>query len=360
VRLLRLPNEVADFTDHGRRKMPALMCGADNNYLALTWRQIETIKKTAQDPPVAVLAPVAAVAAGGGLKPRNLSAQIHYEAKGNPICSRPITSVANCCPGLEVDFRAVWRRMFKGVELREHDNLVVRVDPAFAEVGRSKQGKLRLRDLPGRRLLRVVAEIDGHEKSFPMTTPIKGPASSDPDGMVDLTTNMNPYGLAAVEWSNALAHILHNAVGKRVRCDFSQEISWDQHQALDEKAKNYVTFDLEVQPFFKDQTAVISDALAQAGELTQGLCSPWQNDYRECSCYYWASARPDFVNVTTAAAGFATGDNWMQRKRTGSYIADDYGDMRLMMYDELFRDWETKLQFQVGGHDYPPPAKPDK
>jgi hypothetical protein len=361
VRLLRLPNEVADFTDHGRRKMPALMCGADNNYLALTWRQIETIKKTAQDPPVAVLAPVAAVAAGGGLKPRNLSAQIHYEAKGNPICSRPITSVANCCPGLEVDFRAVWRRMFKGVELREHDNLVVRVDPACdAEVGRSKQGKLRLRDLPGRRLLRVVAEIDGHEKYFPMTTPIKGPASSDPDGMVDLTTNTNPYGLAAVEWSNALAHILHNAVGKRVRCDFSQEISWDQHQALDEKAKNYVTFDLEVQPFFKDQTAVISDALAQAGELTQGLCSPWQNDYRECSCYYWASARPDFVNVTTAAAGFATGDNWMQRKRTGSYIADDYGDMRLMMYDELFRDWETKLQFQVGGHDYPPPAKPDK
>ena len=193
-----------------------------------------------------------------------------------------------------------------------------------------------------------------------MTMPIKGPASSDPDGKVDMTTNANPYGLAPMEWSNALAHILHYAVGKRVRCDFSQEISWDQHQALDEKAKNYVSFDLEVQPFFKEHTAVISDALAAAGELTQGLCSPWQNDYRECSCYYWASARPDFVNVTTAAAGFATGDNWMQRKRTGSYIADDYGDTRLMMYDELFRDWETKLQVQVGGHDYPPPAKPDK
>ncbi len=48
---------------------------------------------------------------------------------GNPINSRPITSVANCCPGLEVDFRAVWRRLFKGIELREHDNLVVRIDP---------------------------------------------------------------------------------------------------------------------------------------------------------------------------------------------------------------------------------------
>ena len=40
-----VPNEVADFTDRGRRKMPALMCGADNNYLALTWRQIDIIRK---------------------------------------------------------------------------------------------------------------------------------------------------------------------------------------------------------------------------------------------------------------------------------------------------------------------------
>ena len=63
-----------------------------------------------------------------GLTPKNLSAQISYEAKGNPISSRPVTSVANCCPGLEVDFRAVWRRMFQGIELREYDNLVVKVD----------------------------------------------------------------------------------------------------------------------------------------------------------------------------------------------------------------------------------------
>jgi hypothetical protein len=384
VRLLRLPNEVADFTDYGRRKMPALMCGADNNYLALTWRQIETIKKTAQDPPVAVPAPVAAVTAGGGLKPRNLSAQIHYEAKGNPICSRPITSVANCCPGLEVDFRAVWRRMFKGIELREHDNLVVRADKTADAAGtKSVDSTLTVADLAGRRLLRVVVpDPDGEgEMALPMMTPIKGPASSDPDGKVDLTTNMNPFGLAALEWSNALARVLPHA-GNKVRCDFSKDVAWEQQQLLystdviaaDEQlsedmsweqdlspeSKNYVSFNLEIRPFFKDDTAVISDALAQAGELTQGLCSPWQNDYRECSCYYWASARPDFVNVTTTAAGFAAGDNWMQRKRTGSYIADDYADMRLMMYDELFRDWEAKLRFQVGGHDYPPPKKPGK
>ena len=130
LRLLRSPDEAADFTDRGRRKMPALMCGADNNYLALTWRQIDTIRKAALAPPVSepVVKPRAATATEKVLMPKNLSAQISYEAKGNPISSRPVTSVANCCPGLEVDFRAVWRRLFRGIELREHDNLVVNVD----------------------------------------------------------------------------------------------------------------------------------------------------------------------------------------------------------------------------------------
>ena len=40
----------SDFTDRGRRKMPALMCGADNSYLALTYRQIDTIRKSAEEP----------------------------------------------------------------------------------------------------------------------------------------------------------------------------------------------------------------------------------------------------------------------------------------------------------------------
>jgi hypothetical protein len=43
----------------------------------------------------------------------------------------------------------------------------------------------------------------------------------------------------------------------------------------------------------------------------------------------------------------------MQRVRTGSYVADDYADARLIMYDELFRNWEKVLQFQVGGRDPP-------
>jgi len=353
LRLLRRPEEVADFTDRGRRKMPALMCGADNNYLALTHRQIDTLRKAAERLP-----PRKKAADGkpglGKLTPRNLTAQLHYEAAGNPISSRPITSVANCCPGLEVDFRAVWRRMFKGIVLREHDNLVVDVDSSLKDI--------RKRQLKGCRLLRVRLPVPGERKKFepvPFTTPIKGPAPSDPEGEILMTTEDNPHGLAPLEWSNALARILSGYQGKKVWCDFTLKES-EAHQPCIEDPKNYVSFEFEVRHFFEANTAVISRELAVEGELTQGLCSPWQNDYRECSCYYWASARPDYVNVEPASSGLSKGDNWFQKARTGDYVPDDYSDKRLVLYDDLFAEWEKWLRFQVGGKDYGPDTPEEK
>jgi len=182
---------------------------------------------------------------------------------------------------------------------------------------------------------------------------IKGPASSDPDGAIVLTTNDNPYGLAPLEWSNALARVLHERTGRSVRCDFTAEESWDQQQPWIEDPPNYVSFSFKVRPFFDADTAVISEALAAPGELTQGLCSPWQNDYRECSCYYWASARPDYVNVEPSPTGLSAGDNWLQKERTGQYVPDDYLDSRLILYEDLFLEWERWLRFQVGGRDLP-------
>ena len=43
-----------------------------------------------------------------------------------------------------------------------------------------------------------------------MMTPIWGPASSDPEGKIRLTTSSNPDGLAPLEWSNALARVLRS------------------------------------------------------------------------------------------------------------------------------------------------------
>jgi len=339
--VLRRPDEVGDFTNRGRRKMPAMMCGADGNYLALTWRQIDTIVRASRlslpsSAPGPASKPVTDPLHPGPLTPRNRSAQLHYVAAGNPVASRPVTSVSNCTPGLEVDFRAVWRRVFAGIELREWDNLVIRMDPAATGS--------KLRNLSGHRLLRVEGEL--------MMTQAIGPSPADVDEQsVVLSTSDNQFGIVPLEWSNALAKILHQFTGKTVSCDFTAKPVWLAQERWTGKKGSYITVKLKVQPFFEADTAVISSTLAQPGELTQGLCSPWQNDYRECSCYYWAAARPDYVNVQPTPAGASAGDNWMQKKRTGDYVADDYVDQRILHYDDLFSSWEESLKFQVGGRD---------
>jgi hypothetical protein len=339
--LLRLPHEVADLTDRGRRKMPALMCGADNQYLALTYRQIDIIRKASQRSifePIKRGEPVSP----GGLAPRNLTAQLLHKAVGNPPSSRPDFSVANCCPGLEFDFRAVWRRVFKGLVLREHDSLVVAVDDACPP---------EHRHLVGHRLLRIHLPSGKKEDIIPVFTTLTGPAASDPRNQIKLTTDENPAGLAALEWSNALARVMPFK-GQKLRCEFTKEAAWELEEVPPDPLKETTFGEFEVRPFFDDDTAVISQVLAEAGELTQGLCSPWQNDYRECSCYYWASARPDYVNIDTAESGLSKGDNWLQVRRSGDYVPDDYVDTRLVQYDDLFYDWEYWIRIQVKGKDY--------
>lgn len=48
LRLLRQPEEIGDLTPLGRRKMPALMSGAEGRYMTLTRRQISFFRKAAE------------------------------------------------------------------------------------------------------------------------------------------------------------------------------------------------------------------------------------------------------------------------------------------------------------------------
>jgi hypothetical protein len=331
---LRRPDDVGKLTDE-RQKMPALMCGADNLYLALTRRQISAIEnssKVADQSDKDEYLWLTDASLLTKLVPRNqtaqrLTAELMYKAAGTPLCSHPITAISNCCPGLEFDFRAVWRRLFKGIMLVEHDNLVVDADEEFQH-------------LRGCRLLKV------EDQNILVT--IEGP-----DGV--LTTKENPDGVRCKEWSNSLAPLLKKT-GKKVTCTFSREQQVTIRACPNsETDENVQKAELEIRNFFEPGSAVISEELAGPGELTQGLCSPWQNDFRECSCYYWASSRPDFVNVKADG----TGDNWLQKERTGNYVPDDYADPHLIHYDDLFNDWERLLEFQIGGKDAVPTDSSD-
>jgi hypothetical protein len=140
-----------------------------------------------------------------------------------------------------------------------------------------------------------------------------------------------------MEFTNALTGILGKAgTGETVKCSF-------RSGGAD------VEVDLRVPALMKNGT--ISDDLAEPGALTQSLCSPWQADYRECMCFYWAASRPDFVNFE----GNGTGQSWMQRDRSPgtAYTPDPGGDSPAthLTYHDLYTNWETVLRFVRKGKD---------
>lgn len=274
-----------------------------------------------------------------GIDPKNLAAQLAYRGAGNPPSAHPSSAISNAYPGLEMDFRNIWKRLFEGIELHEASNLVVAVDSdALVELEELLTGYL-------------LESVDGRAVEAPLRGPLYH--GQDPVPLPD-TTYHDPR--LPLEWSNVLAEVVPKA-GASVTCVFRS--IWQQ-----DGQERRLTFDLRVRPFFasgadSQPLAVIAREIADPGQLTQSLCSPWQNDYRECACFYWAASRPDYVNVEVRPDGTSAGHNWMQKDRSPTtpriYIEDptiaDRIDPRLVSYDDLFRDWEHELRFIIGGQD---------
>lgn len=280
------------------------------------------------------------------IQPINLQAQLTYRATGNPPVTMPETAISNCFPGLECDFRNVWRRIFEGIVLHEADNYVVEIEKGYED---------RFRQLAGCRLLYV--------EDDPIVAPVNGPTNPGRNHLL---------GITSLEWSNALAAKLQRP-GAEFSCYFTAEPSQDQpmvaddnlttDQIRDQLLKDAQRISLRIRPFFAYATqqaggrrlAVISEHLLEPGDLTQSLCSPWQNDYRECACYYWASSRPDYVNVEPGPDGLSRGHNWLAKDHTApaDYVPDDGRDLRLVTYEDLFGSWQSLLKFQISGHDAP-------
>jgi hypothetical protein len=329
ARVLREYDQVGDLTDEGRRKMPGMMRNSDGRHLALTRRQVSRVRAVAELISSCQHRPSAEFRISEpDIRPLNLAAQLEYRAKGNPPNTQPDSAIANAYPGLEMDFRNAWRRIFKGIVLHESLNLVLEVEWAEFEA------------LKGMQLMRV-AGID-------VTAPVKGP--NQQDGQIGPLKDSFGSDRMALEWSNALASVMQGFAGRSVTCDF---------QSLD--GTENLTKDLNVRFFFERDSAVIARDIAEPGALTQSLCAPWQIDYRECACFYWAANRPDFVNVEIKPDGSSAGNNWMQKDRTDItpkvYINDDWLDERLLSHIDLLRDWEKALRFVIANEDEPPVVK---
>jgi hypothetical protein len=146
-----------------------------------------------------------------------------------------------------------------------------------------------------------------------------------------------------MELFNAFADIVQKA-GTEVPCVFM------------DPSGSRVETRLRVRPVLEG--AALSTQLLEPGAMTQGLCSPWQADYRECGCFYWAASRPDFVNSEVDASNTVHGHSWMQTDRSpgATYVEDSppaSGSVETtqIRYEDLYIRWQEVLKFVVGGKD---------
>ncbi|NSL90909.1 hypothetical protein ECE50_029060 [Chitinophaga sp. Mgbs1] len=328
---LRRPDKIGDLSDVERRKMPGLMRGADGRALTLTWRMISTVVKAAANAMFGVndngYTPPDDQAQS--IKSDDLLTQLYYRGMGNPFCVTARSAISNCFPGLESDFRNLWRHLFVGITLSENDNYVLNDNTNT--------------HLAGRRLV----GINGKPTMVAGTGPVFPGGDS-----VSLKTQDNPEGAAFMEWSNLVASL--NMLGKKNTLHFTAgPAPYPVLVTADDlkNTTNYPRYTFTARsPFIAGRVELSSDMLYE-GSLTQGLCAPWQNDYRECACYYWAATRPDYVNVEPDEKGLSKGDMWLSKQRTGEYVPDNRTDSRLYSYNDLFQNWEGELNFIINGKD---------
>ncbi|SCB52354.1 hypothetical protein GA0061099_103112 [Bradyrhizobium yuanmingense] len=248
------------------------------------------------------------------IDPKNVTAQFSFRAVGNPPSTLPQDAISNFFPGLEFDLRSLWKHLFEGIGLHEA-GLVNGGHQVLAVAPGSPA------ELAGIRPLFRLRSVDGR--------PVEARSLSDQGPMPERY---------AMEFFNSLADVVQKA-GQAVPCSF-----------VNPQTNVVVSADLVVRPVL-EQVAFSRDLL-EPGAMTQGLCSPWQADYRECGCYYWAASRPDFINVQVSG-GVARGHNWMQRKRGSAddYRVDQPRDPEQFSYDDLYTRWEQVLTFVVGGKE---------
>lgn len=238
--------------------------------------------------------------------PRNLTARADEIVRGNSASTRPDSGVDNCYPGLEFDQRNLDRRFFPGLRLSFH-----RGDGALVDEIGADFADLRDQDLP-LWLWTVVGFTTQDQESPPVIAcngldglsvwrrvhdllpgrvalilgPQPGVVSEPPQAAFD--------GLGQT-WSDGNPRLRRNAEGS---------VSWVV-LAADRAA-------------YLDEGGVIDDVY-QPGELTSTLCAPWQYDFNDCGCFYWAASKPDLVNSGDGTQPYL---NFQRRDRSPNAPAD--------------------------------------
>jgi Ferritin-like len=237
--------------------------------------------------------------------PRNLTARADYLVRGNPSSTRLESGVDNCYPGLEFDQRNLDKVFFPGLifEFHRSDGAILDRILANAAAGLTdadNQPPLYLWALVGR-------SAASQNEADPPVFFFNGL-----DGL-EIWRRVHDLipGKIAIAIGSSPGSILTPSL------DLIRQLDriYDSGESLLQRDDNGV---LQIAVLvgqraqYVDENGVIDANVYQPGDLTRSLCSPWQYDFRDCGCFYWAASKPDLV---TSADGQQPYLNFQRRNR---------------------------------------------
>jgi hypothetical protein len=209
--------------------------------------------------------------------PLNLPAGLEREIAGNPVTSRLESTPANCRPGLDVDIRNLDRRFFPGLVFD------------FAEFDKSDP-------LAKRRGAQLV-HVDLDDPDLPKADKVLGEQLSslkDMLGRVPILLESLEAGGHSISLRDSSGFPLDWGQAWRVVRSIEPGPVIITLSRFEENERVFLMTLAGRRRIYQKKTGELSE-IYKPGELTQSLCSPWQHDFRECACSYWASNHPDIV-----------------------------------------------------------------
>lgn len=89
------------------------------------------------------------------------------------------------------------------------------------------------------------------------------------------------------------------------------------------------------------------------GQMTEGLCSPWQGDFKACTCSHWVAHRPDTV---VSDEGTGAPAKWLRRISTDVGLEPDAGQISHL---QEWVDHVDKLGIVRGDNSQNPDEAPE-
>jgi hypothetical protein len=303
----------------------------------------------------------------GKIFPRNLTAKADYIVRGNPTNTRLESGVDNCYPGLEFDQRNLDKAFFPGLifEFHRGDGAIVR---EVATDGIPAQAGLTPDD--SQKLLYLAALVG---KTIATQTE---PPVFRFNKLIGLEIWRRVHDLLPGKIGIVLAS--SPVINNRLLQQLLQELNINNLSQLPNSGKSGVKRqDNEIlavlvgdRARYLDDNGLIDPDVYQPGDLTRSLCAPWQYDFRDCGCFYWASNKPDIV---TSADGVQPYLNFQRRDRSSSQPLDippsdpqQWRDVRReqeLDYAELIEGAWNKLPVVLNDREsetfIPHPSPPD-